>query len=458
MEHNIELDRTNQPKIAKIIETVITWLLGFCFFVGVTTIAKIADSAYRYTNNSNSRYGFVDIILQLVSQTKDLKALETLGTIYRAFLLILIVAFSILVLFRIVSKELNKLMQFSSVVTISSILTSSYLIYLTKDIFYAIKSINSRIYSTDISKAIYLMAKLQHIKNIRIIIMSVLFMTIVLTFFAFVSNFYQVILKTDKVYSKKLSSIFLSISLLLLTIFGAFNYHIVKNKDYIDPFDYFVLGYTLNDKNEIVPKSYINYKKIESKYIDPFLVNFLEYGLTFDISDSKKSLVGDENLKINVAYDLDKAKEIGIKINKLDNYIKLNSKPMILQKVDDFNVESFNKFLHKYEIRYFPKANKKINDSENVTGIYYSFDDKNNIEIYTIQKILKRFLPNKVLKTLSSDTEYVYSVSYFGNVYINDKKEVIGISALNNASATIHLENIEEVQEAIKKLNINKVN
>ena len=53
MEHNIELDRTNQPKIAKIIETVITWLLGFCFFVGVTTIAKIADSAYRYYNLYN---------------------------------------------------------------------------------------------------------------------------------------------------------------------------------------------------------------------------------------------------------------------------------------------------------------------------------------------------------------------------------------------------------------------
>ena len=454
----IELDKENQPKIVKIIETVITWLLGFCFFAGITTISKIAQILYRYTNNSNSRHRFVDIILKLISQEKDLKALETLGTIYRTFLLILIIVFSILVLFRIVSKELNKLMQFSSVVTISAILTSSYLIYLTKDIFYSIKSINSRIYSTDISKELYLMSKLQNIKNIRIIIISVLFISILLTFFAFVSNFYQIILKTDKVYSKKLSSIFLSVSLIFLTILGAFNYHIAKNKYYIDPFDYFILGYTLNDKNEIVPKSYVNFKKIESKYIDPFLVNFLEYGLTFDIYDSKKSLVGNENLKISVSYDLDKAKEIGIKINKLDKYIKLNLKPVILKKIDYFNVESFNKFLNKYEIRYLPKSNKRISDIENITGIYYSFDDKSNIEIYAIHKIQKKILPNKILKTLAKETEYVYSVSYFGNVYTNEKKEVTSISALNNANATIYLENIEELQETIKKLNINKVN
>lgn len=452
MEHNINLDK-QQIKVAKIIETIMTWLLGFCFLVGLVTVAKIADAAYRYLHNTSSNYGFVDIVLQLVNQEKDLKAIETLGTIYRAFLLILIINFAILIIFRIVSKEMSKLMQFSSITAISAILFSCYLLFITKDIFYAIKSINARLYSSDFSKAVYLMSKLQYIKDLGYVIYIVLILSLSITFVAFICNFYETVLKTDKVGSKSISLLLINTTAFMLISLGAYNYYVIRNANIINPFNYFVFGYTLDDKGEIKSKAYINYKKIETKYIDPFLRNFLEEGLAFDIQDAKKTLKGNENLKIEASYDLEKANELGIKINKLTKYVKLSDKPLLINEKNDLIEKKLETFLSKYDTRYLIKSTKNKN-----TGIYYSLDKNKNLDIIFVQNLKIQHLPYSITKMLSNDTKYVYNIMYIGNVFINSKKDVIGISGMNNMNGVRYAQNEMELKEFIKKLKLSKVN
>ncbi|WP_068267962.1 hypothetical protein [Caviibacter abscessus] len=452
MEHNINLDK-QQFKVTKIIETVMTWLLGFCFLIGFITVAKIADAVYRYLHNTSSNYGFVDIIMQLINQEKDLKAIETLGTIYRAFIFILIISFAILVIFRIVSKEMSKLMQFSSVTAISSILFSCYLLFITKDIFYAIKSINNRLYSSDFSKAIYLMAKLQYIKDLGYIIYIVLILSLAITFVAFVCNFYETILKTDKASSKYLSLLVLNSTIICLANLGIYNYYVIRNANIINPFNYFVFGYTLDDKGEIKSKAYVNYKKIETKYIDPFLRNFLEEGLTFDIENSKKTLEGKENLKIEASYDLEKANELGIKINKLSKYVKLIDKPILIKKKEDLIEKKLEHYLRKYDTRYLTKSTK-----DEHTGLYYLLDENKNLDIVFVQKLKIQYLPYNITKMLSKDTEYVYNTIYIGNVFVNSKKDVIGISGTNNMNGVRYAQNEKELKEFIKMWKLNKIN
>ena len=126
----------------------------------------------------------------------------------------------------------------------------------------------------------------------------------------------------------------------MFIVLAVSRYTVIKNSSVIKPFDYYILGYDIDEKNNIIPVSYVNNKKIEEKYLDPYIANFLEKGLAFDIQKEDRTLEKNKSMKVSISYNVDQANELGLKIKGITGYVKNKDKPELLKDVKKLNKKS----------------------------------------------------------------------------------------------------------------------
>lgn len=438
----------------KVFETISTWFLGLSLLVGILLFLRGLNLLTKLYKNININYSFVDLVLELVKHETDLKHIYTLALIYRVFVLINILVLSVFIIFRLVRLEYKKIMKFNVIIYISSIIFSSYLIFITKDIFYAIKSINNRIYSTDFSKTMYLLQRLQNIKDIKYILFFVFIITLVLTFIALIINFYESAIKKDELLYKKINVSFLVIILLSLITISYNHYNIFVNRNKINANEYMILTYDIDENNNIIPTPNVDYKKIDKKYIDPYIRNFLKMGLAFDIDKKDISTDKNKNMKVKVSYDVNVAQELDLNIKKLEFFVKNKEVPYILKDINKLNKKSLMEFIKKYDDRFLDKSKSK--EDEN-TGLFYSIDKNSNVEIYLIQNVELNLAPIEVKKSTNEDKKYVYQLMYLGNVFVSEKGEVLSYIGMNNDYVMNYDDDANRVKTFIKEAGLEKV-
>ena len=438
----------------KVFETISTWFLGLSLLVGILLFLRGLNLLTKLYKNININYSFVDLVLELVKHETDLKHIYTLALIYRVFVLINILVLSVFIIFRLVRLEYKKIMKFNVIIYISSIIFSSYLIFITKDIFYAIKSINNRIYSTDFSKTMYLLQRLQNIKDIKYILFFVFIITLVLTFIALIINFYESAIKKDELLYKKINVSFLVIILLSLITILYNHYNIFVNRNKINANEYMILTYDIDENNNIIPTPNVDYKKIDKKYIDPYIRNFLKMGLAFDIDKKDISTDKNKNMKVKVSYDVNVAQELDLNIKKLEFFVKNKEVPYILKDINKLNKKSLMEFIKKYDDRFLDKSKSK--EDEN-TGLFYSIDKNSNVEIYLIQNVELNLAPIEVKKSTNEDKKYVYQLMYLGNVFVSEKGEVLSYIGMNNDYVMNYDDDANRVKTFIKEAGLEKV-
>lgn len=445
MEKNNDLESLNIPFKVKIFETMTTWLLCICAITGSLVFYKLYDLFLKYSKNYNNSFDFVNIVLRFEQYKKDLKQIATLFYIYKIFILISIVVFCLFIIFRIIKKEKYKLLKFSNLICSLFIIYSLYLIYLTKDLMIAIKSINMSTYTESFQDAIYLLYKMQNIKDLRYVIATVFLFVLVITIIALVANIYEMLKKTDVVLHERINVAFKIIMILPFFFLLFANYKIVTNSNKISVKDYFVLGYDVDANNNIQYVPYLNLKKIENRYIDPYTRSFLKQGLSYEI-DKKEAKAGD-NVAINASYDLEKAKELDLKIRDLKFYVKNDKTPKLLTDTK-FNINSLYSYMEKYDTRYIKESKYKKDDD--YSGIYF---DKDSKEFISIQKIELDYVPINDKKMIDQNREFVYAIVYLGKVFVDEKGMVLGYTALNTNGLVMYEYN-EDNLKAIQKYNI----
>lgn len=436
----MEKKNINIKVSVKIFETTIIWLLGFNFLIGSLVFFKILTMLKKMKGSLSKTSSFVDLVSRLVKEQTDLKALEKLATIHRIFILITVIAISFFIIIRLIRKEQKQLIKFLYIIMISSIIFSNFLIYLTKDLFYAIKSINQRIFTEDFSKILYLLQRMQNIKETRYVIIITFIITIILSLLAIIVYFYEILQKEDTVFNPKLNiSFYVVVLIMFFSLFFA-KYRILKTANDINPFEYYVLGYDIDENNNIIPVSYVNYKKVEEKYLDPHLVNFLEKGLRFDIKKEDKTIETNKNMKVDVSYNVDVANELDLKIKKLSGFVKNKQKPILLQDVKKLNKKSLMSLIKKYDIKYL--GNAIVKDSD-ISGLYFIKDRKNNTEVYLVSKVKFDGIPIKYANQLQTKETEVYQLMYVGNIFVDNNGVALGYTGINNYQGVIYIEEKE---------------
>lgn len=437
----------------KVFETIIIWLLGFNLLIGILEFFKILNILNKTKGSLTSVSSFVDLVSRLVNGKTDLHAIEKLASIHRAFILITVIVVAIFIIIRFARKEQKKLFKFIYMLMIGVIIFSNFLIFLTKDLFYAIKSINERIFTEDFSKTLYLLQRMQNIKDTKYIIIITFFITMFLSLLAIIIYVYEMLQKEDKVNNQKLNLAFYIGIIIIFFILAFSRYSILKNANNIDPFSYYVLGYDIDENNKIIPVSYVDYKKVERKYLDPYLINFLEQGLRFDIKKEDRTIETNKNMKVDVSYNVDVANELDLRIKKINSFVKNKEKPILLQDINKLNKKSLIHLMKKYDIKYLDKA--IIKDDEN-TGIYYTRDRKNNLELYVISKVKFDAIPIKYSNTMNVKNESIYQIIYIGNVFVNEKGEVLSYTGINNNQGVIFENSTEIIKGYISQYQLNK--
>ena len=134
-------------KSIKIFETVMVWLLSLCFITQVLLVFKVIDLSYSLRGSITSQTDFVTLVTKLSTKVIDLKAIQIFGLINRSFLLILLFVFAAFIVYRLIRKENKRLLQASTVMVWVASMTTVLYVYITRDVFYALKSITTRDYS-----------------------------------------------------------------------------------------------------------------------------------------------------------------------------------------------------------------------------------------------------------------------------------------------------------------------
>ena len=431
----------------KVFETIIIWLMSFNFLIGALVFFKSFSIFSKMKQNLNLSSAFVDLVKNLVKEENDLKALQKLVEIYRIFILLSVIVIAIFLIIRLARREYKKLAKYIYMVMLGSIIFSCFLIYLTKDIFYAIKSINERIYTQDISKILYLLQKMQNIKDTRYIIIVTFVISLFLSLLAIATYLYEMFQKTDEVYNPKLNITFCIVTFVIFIGLAFARYRVMILANNIDPSEYYILSYDIDDNNKIIPVSYVNYKKIEEKYLDPHLITFLEKGLAFDIDKKDKTIETNKEMKVSVSYNVEVANELNLNIKKLNFYVENKEKPELLQNLKDLDKKSIYKLMKKYDTKYI---NENIKEQDEISGIYSAKDKKNNIEIYVISKIEGDRIPLKLKADFNITKDKAYQVIYLGNIFVNSKHKAIAYTGMNNDNAVVYIENKEVVKQIIE--------
>lgn len=434
-------------------ETAVIWLLGFNFLIGSLVFFKVLSIFKKMNGSLNKTSSFVDLVVRLVKEQIDLKALQKLMQINRVFTLITIVIIAFFILLLVIQKKQKKLTL--CILLLCWTIFSIFLNFLTHDLFYALKSINERIFTEDFSKILYLLQRMQNIKDTKYIILSTFAIAMILSLISIIIYIYEMFQKEENISTSKLklNAIF---CLIVFVIFLALNfgrYKILSTANIINPFDYYILGYDIDSNNKIVPVSYVDYKKIEQKYLDPHLINFLEHGLRFDIKKEDKTIETDKNMRVDVSYNVDVADELELKMKKLTGFVKNKIKPNLLVDVKKLNKKSLINLIAKYDVKYL---NRAVLKEDEICGQYYDKDRNNNIEIYLVSKVKTYSVPIKFVNQLQTDSPYVYQIIYIGNIFVDNKGQAIGYTGINNSEAVMYVPTKEIISNYINQNNLIK--
>lgn len=419
----------------KFLYDTITITMATCLIVVFSTLIVLANISLKISKEFSNTFNFVQIISELNNYQGQLQSIENIARAYRISIILSIVIFLIYLVYILVKKqeELKTIKFFSY---ISYIGFSIFLIYITKNFFYAIKSINNRLYSSDFSKTIFLMSRMQELKNVDILIYISFLLVIIFNILTLI--FY---LKTS-IGDKKVKYISI-ISILFVFMFFHFNKQLNIQANRINPFEYYTEHYTLDSNNNFVLSPLVNTKKAYKKYLDLGIRNIFENGMVFEVENNIKNK---DNINVKFAYDVEKVAENGLVITKLEQYVKNNKNIYILSDYDKLNTKSLKKLLKNTEIRFIDNAEENT--------LYYNFDKNNNIVIYIVQKILVSQLDidSKMNYKLlaGNNNNQIFKIIYLGNIFVDDKN-VISYTTLNNINISNIFATDEKLQEYINK-------
>lgn len=438
-------------KTNKLFETTMTWILALCLILETLLIFKIFDLGYKLKGKITSQSDFKTLVIKLQNYTDDLKALEILGLMNRTFLLILLLVFFMFIIFRIVKKEYYKLLQLSTIMIWISSTTTAFYIYVTKDLFYALRSILSKNYELGLPNALYLLARLQKVINTKEIIMILTIVILISTSLAILLNVTTLFYKNDEEtnWKKFNASIFVSSIFGLLFLISWNIYVEYKSRQY-NPLEYLVINYSNQDDNIYLVGS-VNMRKVNRTSIDPEFRYLYLNGTNYEIERSTEALKIGESRKIKVSYNLEAKELLGLKTGNLEKEILIDKIPNLVKNIDEVDLVSLYKYLGTYESKYRRKS--IINDE--FVGIY----EDGNKKYYLVQKLKYDQLSFSELQELAMNNieeKEVYNIIYLGSIYTYNKK-VVGIEMLNLEHNSKLAYNSNEIKELFSKGAIKKV-
>lgn len=440
----------NTIKPAKIFESIMVWLLSLCLITDLLLVFKVSDLLYKFKGVITNQTDFVTLVLNLASKVDDLKSIELFGLINRTFLLILLVCFISFIVYRIVRGQYNRLLQVSTIMIWISSITTVYFVYLTKDVFLALKSITSEKYKEGFEAQMYLLGRIQGVLTVKEIIVVIYIVIIIATFMAIVLNVRALMNKDDEVVWKKLNLSVFFVSLILVGSLGAWNFYLNYEAKQFRPLDYLVLNYT-HKNDDVYLLGSVNMRKVNSDNIDVAFRNLYLTGVNYEIENADKPLKNSDIKKINVSYDLETKELLGLKTGDIETKVEINKVPKIVKDLSEINILSLYKYLAKYDSRYFNKS--KQNDD--IVGVYEGNTSDSNKEYYIIQKLY----PNQLSYTefsQNSDAEFVYKLIYIGVMYQNSGN-IVGLEGLNKYNAVAIYNNKDQLLKDLKTNNISKV-
>ena len=436
-------------KSIKMFETVMVWLLSLCFITQVLLVFKVIDLSYSLRGSITSQTDFVTLVTKLSTKVIDLKAIQIFGLINRSFLLILLFVFAAFIVYRLIRKENKRLLQASTVMVWVASMTTVFYVYITRDVFYALKSITTRDYSLSFENAMYLLGRVQKIVEFRDIIIILLFIILISTLGAIILNVREILDKSDDIKFAKLNlGIFLS-SLILLGSLISWNVYISYSVKQFKPLEYMVKNY-VHKNDDVYLIGTINMKKVNANNVDPVFRNLYLRGVNYEVQNPDKALVGNQEKTIKVSYDVETKESLGLKTGNIETKVYISSVPKIVDSISNINIDSLFKFLNEYDGRYISKS---IHDD--ITGIYEGNAKDGKKEYYILEKVNKDQLSITEIVGLDK-VNIVYKLIYIGVMYTQNS-DVVGFEALNNFDAQKIYIDKEDLLNVLKVNNIVKV-
>ncbi|WP_064615381.1 hypothetical protein [Streptobacillus moniliformis] len=440
----------NIVKPRKIFETVMLWLLSFCLLIKLLLMAKVGDIFYKLKGQITNQTDFVTLVKKLSVMTEDLKALEVFATIYRTFLLFLLITFACFVIFRIINKQFGKLLKESTIMIWVVITASVYYVYITKDFFYALRSITEKQYEQGLPYALYLMGRIQYILDVKYIIHTLTIIIFVSTVLAIILNVRTLVGKEDKAIWKKLNIATFVSCMLLISGLISWNIYIEYDNKIFKPFEYMVKNYThKNDKIYLFGS--VNMRKVNEKNIDPNFRSLYLNGVNYEVERGNEELKKGETRNIKVSFNAEIKEFLNLKTGEIEDKITIKTVPEIVKSIDEINVKSLFKYLSKYDERY-----SRYSIKDEMTGIYQGKAIDGNAEYYLIQKIKYDELSFSDISKFEENDE-IYKLIYLG-VFYRDGKEIVGLEGLNLKEGIKLIKDVEKLMENLKESKIEKVN
>lgn len=436
-------------KSVKMFETVMVWLLSLCLITQLLLVFKIMDLAYNLKGSITNQTDFITLVTKLSTKSVDLKAIQFLGATNRLFLLILLFVFAAFIVYRVIKKENNRLLQASTVMIWVSSMSTVFYVYITRDVFYALNSITTGEYGLSFENAMYLLGRVQKIIDFRDIIIILLFIILFSTLGAIILNIREILDKSDDIKFAKLNlGIFLS-SIILLFSLVSWNLYINYSVKQFNPLEYMIKNYIHNNDDVYLVGS-INMKKVNANNIDPAFRMLYLKGVNYEVENPEQALVGNEEKSINVSYDIENKEFLGLKTGNLKTKVYIDKVPKIVNNIENINVNSLFNFLNEYDGRYISKS---IHDD--ITGIYEGNAKDGKKEYYVLEKVDKDQLSITEIVGLNN-INIVYKLIYIGVMY-EQNSNIVGFEALNNFEAQKIYIDKEELINVLKSNNIVKV-
>lgn len=439
----------NVVKPRKIFETVMLWLLSFCLLIKLLLMAKVGDIFYKLRGKITTQTDFVTLVKKLSVMTEDLKALEVFATIYRTFLLFLLITFAAFIIFRIVKRQYDRLLKASTVMMWVASMAAVYYVYITKDLFYALKSITERQYEQGLPAALYLMGRIQYILDVKYIIHALTAIILVSTVLAIILNVRTLVGKEDKAIWKKLNASIFTVSMLVFSGLVAWNIYIKYDSKQFKPFGYMVTNYKHKD-DKIYLYGSVNMRKVNEKNLDPNFRTLYLRGVNYEVERGTEELKAGETREIKVSFDVETKEFLNLKTGKIEDKITIKEVPEIVKSIDEINTKTVYEYLGKYDERY-----SKFSSKDELTGIYEGKAIDGNSEYYVLQKIKYDELSFTDAPRFQ-ETDEIYKLIYLGVMY-RDKKEVVGLEGLNLEQGSYLFNNKEELLGSLKGNKIEKV-
>ena len=436
-------------KSVKMFETVMVWLLSLCLITQLLLVFKVIDLSYKLRGSITNQTDFVTLVTKLSTKIVDLKAIQIFGVINRSFLLLLLFVFAAFIIYRIIKRENDRLLQVSSVMVWVASMTTVFYVYITRDVFYALKSITTGEYGLSFENAMYLLGRVQKIIEFRDIIIILLFIILFSTLLAIVLNVREILDISDDIKFAKLNlGIFLS-SIILLVSLISWKIYINYSVKQFKPLEYMVKNY-IHKNDDIYLVGSINMKKVNANNIDPAFRMLYLKGVNYEVENPEQALVGNEEKSINVSYDIENKEFLGLKTGNLKTKVYIDKVPKIVNNIENINVNSLFNFLNEYDGRYISKSTH-----DDITGIYEGNAKDGKKEYYILEKVNKDQLSITEIVGLDNTT-IVYKLIYIGVMY-EQNSNIVGFEALNNFEAQKIYIDKEELINVLKSNNIVKV-